>query len=669
MLGTAGHVDHGKTALVKLLTGCDTDTLPAEKARGLTIELGFAPCQMADQRIVGVVDVPGHVDFIRNMAAGAQGIDVVIFVIAADDGIMPQTREHLDILTLMGVRRGLVALTKIDLVEDELREMVVEEVRKFLGGTFLADAPICPISNITGEGYEGLFAALNAAVEAAEPRQAEGLFRLGIERSFHVKGFGTVASGIPSSGAVRVGDRLHVMPGGQVARVRGMEVYGEPAEIARAGECAALNLVDVDVEHLLRGRVLCESDAFAAVSDLEAELTILKTVPQPLKDYFEAHVHIGTAEVMADVALMEKSEILPGEPQLVQLRLHEPICPAVGERFVVRASVARLAGGRVTTVGGGRVLGASGVRLRRRRPWTIQTLSDRRAALGKPAAWAAQCLREAPGTMTADALARAAQLPAAKVAELLAALVADGTAVELAAGQYVHREAVARSAEAIAAAVKAFHEANPMRLGIDESALGRAVHEAETVRLGIEHPAASAAPSGPAAGPAGKGPLFDAALSKLLADGKLHRDGAVIAATGRTGGMSLADRQLLQQVEKILRDAHLEPPLPEAIAATLREPLDRIDNLIRLLVDAGLVLRLDRKVAMHRDAVDAARKVVLELFAKANTFETVQFRDALNVSRKFAVPLLDYFDTARWTVRAGSLRRPGAKAKEALGKH
>ena len=643
MLGTAGHVDHGKTALIKLLTGCDSDTLAAEKARGLTIELGFAPCQMADKRIMGIVDVPGHVDFIRNMAAGAHGIDVVIFVIAADDGVMPQSREHMDILTLMGIRRGLVALTKIDLAEDdELKAMAVEDVRNFLRGTFLEDAPVCPISNITGEGFDGFFQALNRVVDAAEPHEHEGLFRLWIERGFHVRGFGTVVSGIPSSGTVRAGDKLTLSPGGQVGRVRSMEVYGEPSEQGRAGECVALNLAGIEAEQLARGKALCEADAYEAVNFFEAEMTLLPGVRQPLKDYFEAHVHIGTAEAMANVALLEESNLIPSEPQLVQIRLREPLSVAVGERFVVRASVPRLAGGRVTTVGGGRVLGASGIRLRRKRPWTIQTLSDRRAAIDDPSAWVAQCLREAIAPMSAEALAKVAQRPPDNVAAVLAELLAAGKAIELAPGEFAHSDTVERSAAAIVEAVDAFHEANPARMGVEQAAL--------------------------AAQAGGGGPLFEAALARCLSDGRLRLHGTVIGSPNQAGGLSAEDRQLVERIEAMLREAHLEPPLPEKLSEALGQTPDRIAEMIRLLVDAGSVLQLDRKVAMHRDAVAAAEKVVLDLFAKASSFETVEFRDALKVSRKFAVPLLDYFDTAKLTVRSGSRRRPGIKAREALGK-
>ena len=433
MLGTAGHVDHGKTALVKLLTGCDTDRLVEEKRRGLTIELGFAPCVMGDERIVGIVDVPGHVDFIRNMVAGAHGLDVVILVVAADDGVMPQTREHLDILTLMGIRHGLVAMTKIDLVDPDMRDLAMEDIRQFMAGTFLEDAEICPISNITGKGFDAFFAALNGQVSACDSRENSGLFRLWIERVFTVRGFGTVLSGVATSGQVRVGDRLDVLPGDRIGRVRALQVYGRDAEIGHAGECVALNLADIDTTELSRGTVLVEGDCFETASMFEAELLVLPTVSQPMKDYAEVHLHVGTAEAVAHVAILNGTEIAPGETRLVQLRLNEPVGVVAGERFVIRAAVAGSAGGRVTTIGGGRILGASNIRLRRNRPWTLEALEARRDALDRDAAqpgattaWCAVQLKEAQAPLTVRDLARRAQRPAEAVENAVEQLRARG---------------------------------------------------------------------------------------------------------------------------------------------------------------------------------------------------------------------------------------------------
>ena len=638
MLGTAGHVDHGKTALVKILTGCDTDTLAAEKQRGLTIELGFAPCTMADERIVGVVDVPGHVSFIRNMVAGAHGVDVVILVVAADDSVMPQTREHLDILTLMGVRHGLVAMTKIDLVDAEMRELVADDVRGFVAGTFLADAPICPISNITGEGFDGFFTALNVAVAQCEGRHSTGLFRLWIERSFAIRGFGTVVSGIPTSGEVRVGDRLALVPSGRIGRVRGLEVYGQKADVGRAGECTAINVDDIDAEHLSRGRLLCERGAADAVSMVEADLRLLGHMAKGLKDYTEAHLHVGTGEAMTKVVLLEGKPLAPGERQLVQLRLSEPLGIAPGDRFVLRANVPGAGG--LGTIGGGRILDTSGRRLRRGRPWTLSALSARREAIDSPAAWCGVILRESRGTMAHTELAAAAKVRYEQLAPLLDELERDGVIVAAGKSRGVHRDVVETAAAGAIDALRRFHEANPKRLGMEPADLAAA---AEIDRA-----------------------VYDVAEAKLIEDGRIERHGTMLVEAGRVLKLSDEDQALCERIETALREAKLTPPLPGDLAATLGVSAERLDAMVRVLADHDKVVQLDAKVIMHRHTLDEARDVVLGLFRKANSFTTMEFRDALGVSRKYAVPILDYFDSIRLTARGGNRRTPGKTAKDLL---
>jgi selenocysteine-specific elongation factor len=642
MLGTAGHVDHGKTSLVKLLTGCDTDRLAVEKQRGMTIELGFAPCKMSDERIVGIVDVPGHVDFIRNMAAGAQGVDVVILVVAADDSIMPQTREHLDILTLMGVRHGLVAMTKIDLVDADMRQLVAEDIRAALRGTFLAEADICPISNITGEGFDGFFDALNRAVERCRPREVTGLFRMWVERSFSMRGFGTVASGIPRSGEVAIGDVLHVVPGNTTGRVRTLEVYGEQATAGRAGECVAINLTDVEPDALARTTVLCESDAFGEVGMAEAVLTVLARVPAPLTDYAEVHVHVGTAEVMGNVALLEGQPIAPGANGLVQLRLVKPVAVAPGDRFVVRASVAGLAGGWVTTIGGGRILSTSNIRLRRNRPWTIAMLSARRDAIDVPADWVGVVLAESAAPISAAQLARSAMMKVETVTAVLDQLRSRGLVQKLANGNFIHGRVVGEIADKLVAHLETFHAQNPMRAGLDEPTLLAAL--------------------------ACDRDVFDAALAGLIKRNRVLRQGAVIAAAGAQVAISDKDKALHEQIESALRTGNLAPPAAAELAVTLNQPPARVEKVVQLLIDQGSAIRLDDKVVIHRDALAAGKKTALDLFAKQGGFTTMEFRDAVNVSRKYAVPLLDYLDTIHWTTRSGNRRTPGTDAREAMKK-
>ena len=640
MLGTAGHVDHGKTALIKMLTGCNTDRLAEEQRRGLTIDLGYAPCRLWNENIVGVVDVPGHVDFIRNMVAGAHGIDVVIFVIAANDGVMPQTREHLDILTLMGVRHGIIALTKIDLVDAELQQLAAEEVRRFVSGTFLADAPICPLSNITGAGFDGFFTALNEAVAACRGRESAGLFRMWVSEAFSIRGFGTVASGIPSSGALHVGDKLHLLPGEAIGRVRRLEVYGEEAAEGRAGECVAINVVDLPVDALTRGSLLCGSDAVQPVSMVEAEVRLLDFIGKPLKDYLEVHLHIGTAETMAHVAVLEDRELKPAQAHLVQLRLHEPLGAAPGDRFVMRASIPGHADGRVTTIGGGRILGTGNIRLRRHRQWTLELLHARGAALDSPAAWCAQILRESPEPLSISALARRALLTPTQVKTLLEPLCAEGIAVP-AGEELLHREVIASAAQRISEALGAFHTGNPQALGMGEEAL--------LAQLSLHRMP------------------FQLALTQLCAQRTVERQGVVVKLAAHTVQLNSEEDQWLQRIETVFRQAALCPPTPADLTGTLVMRADRLSRLLGLLVDHGVLVKVAPELLMHREAVAQARICALRLFMKSRQFTTMDFRDALGVSRKYAVPLLDYLDTLRVTVRSGNVRTPGVEAKKVMG--
>jgi selenocysteine-specific elongation factor len=639
MLGTAGHVDHGKTALVKLLTGCETDTLAEEKQRGLTIDLGFAPCRLADKRIVGIVDVPGHVDFIRNMVAGSHGVDVVIFVVAADDGIMPQTHEHLHILTLMGLRHGLVALTKTDLVEPERRTAVIEDLRRLLAGTFLANAPICPVSNITGEGYESFFEALNQVVDACEDRSSSGIFRVWVEDVFTIRGPGTVITGIPTSGRVRIGDPLTLLPAGLAGHVRRMQVYGEDATEARAGECVALNLPEIDHQAVRRGMVLCESDAVAPVTMAEGELRILDAVKGKIEDFLEVHLHIGTASVLARVAMLEETEMAAGQKQMVQLRLAEPLPLVPGDRFVVRANLPAQDQSGLTTIGGGRILGVSNVRLRRKKPWTLSSLAARRDALDDPERWCELMLREGP-PLSARELEKKCLLRPEEMTAVLDKLRANGRVVPLPGGTFTHSAVVEQTANKVLEAIAAFHTANPQRAGLAQEEL-----------LSIVGGAAE---------------VCELAAASLVIAKRLERQGTVFARAGWRARVTDRDQQLSDRISAAFQSAGWAGPTASELATTLSEPLARVEKMINLLVEKAVLVRLDERICIHRDALQAAKQVVLRLFAIKPLFSTMEFRDAVGVSRKYAVPLLDYLDRVRFTVRSGHDRTPGVEARKLM---
>jgi selenocysteine-specific elongation factor len=640
MLGTAGHVDHGKTALVKLLTGCETDTLAEEKQRGLTIDLGFAPCRLADDRIVGVVDVPGHVDFIRNMVAGAHGLDVVIFVVAADDGIMPQTHEHLHILTLMGVRHGLVALTKIDLVEPARREQVSEDLRQLLAGTFLADAPICPVSNITGDGYQGFFDALNRVVNACEDRPSSGVFRVWVEDVFTIRGAGTVITGIPTRGMVRVGDELKLLPRGSRGHVRRMQVYGADAGEARAGECVALNLPELEHDALRRGMVLCGSDTLSAVTMAEAELHILHSVKGKVEDFLEAQLHIGTASVLARVAMLEVTEMTADQTQMVQLRLAEPLPLAPGDRFVLRANAGADGQSGLVTIGGGRILGTSNTRLRRKKPWTLSALAARREALDDPVLWCELMLRESGAPLPLRELQSKCMMRAEELAVLVESLRAQGRVTQTPSGALASHVLLEEAAARMLNAVQAFHQANPQRSGLTREELLAAV--------------------------GGSADILDLAAQSLVQARQLEHSGTVFARAGWRAQLPDPDQRLSAQVADTFQKAGWAGPTAAELAASLGQPLPRVEKIMGLLAERAVLVRLDATTFIHHDALEAAKAVVLRLFTPKPSFSTMAFRDALGVSRKYAVPLLDYLDKMRFTVRSGHDRTPGVEARKAL---
>jgi selenocysteine-specific elongation factor len=640
MLGTAGHVDHGKSALVKLLTGCETDTLAEEKQRGLTIDLGFAPCQLADKRVVGIVDVPGHVDFIRNMVAGAHGIDVVIFVVAADDGIMPQTHEHLHILTLMGLRHGLVALTKIDLVDATRRNFVIQDLRRLLAETFLANAPICPISNINGEGFDGFFDSLNQVVNACGDRECAGHFRMWVEDAFTIRGAGTVITGIPTHGRVRPGDELHLLPASLSGHVRRMQVYGEDATEGNAGECVALNIPELDHEEVRRGTVLCGSNSFEPVTMAEAALHILKSISGKIEDYLEVQFHVGTASVSAHLAMLEDTVMTGGQKQFVQLRLATPLPLVPGERFVVRANITDAAGSGLTTIGGGQILGLSNTRLRRKKQWTLDLLAARREAVADPLRWCEQMVRESESPATVASLQKKCWSRPEEIAGAIEKLRAENRIVSAPGGGWLHRKVIQTIAESILAAVQNFHTANPQHAGMSLEELQAALK------------------SNPV--------LLEAAAESLLHSKQLERNGAFLARAGWNARIPDRDQRLCDQIAAKLQQAGWSPPVLDDLATSVNESLPRLTAMARLLAERGVVVRLDDRIWMHHDAVEAGKQTALKLFARSPMFSTMEFRDALGVSRKFAVPLVDYLDKIRFTVRSGNNRTPGIEAKKLL---
>jgi selenocysteine-specific elongation factor len=634
IVGTAGHIDHGKTALVRALTGVDTDRLKEEKARGITIDLGFAYLAAPQGRTIGFVDVPGHERFVRTMVAGASGIDFALLAVAADDGCKPQTLEHLAILDLLGVSRGLVALTKADLVPPERLAAVSEEIRGALAGSALADAQILPVSAVTGAAIGELRERLFAAAGESITRPAENRFRLAIDRCFVLAGVGVVVTGTVQSGVVRVGDRVTVSPSGLSARVRSLHAQNQAADEGRAGDRCALNLAGEGVERdaIRRGDVALDSELHAPADRIDASLRLLGATGTTFRQGIAVRLHSGAAEVGARLVRLHDGPIARGETFLTQLVLDRPIATAVGDSYVLRD-----AGGQ-RTLGGGRFLDLRAPARRRRAP-------ERQAQLrGLAGADTAQALRtllaSAPHACAWRAFSRDHALSEAQAAALVEAL--DLTI--LGSGD----DAVALAPEgwtgfcaALAKVLGAFHADNP-----DMPGPGR-----EALRLAVQ--------------PRLPGVAFRAALQRLVPEGAIALDGPFVRLASHTVRLTPADEALWEEIAPRLGEAaRFRPPRVREIADALETPEEAVRRLLKLTARLGRVDEVAHDHFFLRGAVQEMAGIAMDVATTApeGSFTAAQFRDRLDNGRKVAIQILEFFDRHGVTLRTGDLRRIGGQA-------
>jgi selenocysteine-specific elongation factor len=626
VLGTAGHIDHGKTSLVHALTGIDTDRLPVEKARGITTELGFARLDLGDRRIA-VVDVPGHERFVKSMVAGATGLDLVCLVIAADEGVMPQTREHLDICELLGVRRGLIVLTKRDLVDDEWLAMVSADVQAAVAGTFLDGAPIVACSTRTSAGLDELRAAIAAAVDALPPREKSGVFRMPIDRVFTVKGFGTVVTGTVLGGSVKLGDELHVIPSGMSTRVRGIEVHGSAVDHAIAGHRAALNVGGLAVDDLARGDLLTHPGRVAGSHILDVELRYLASAPGDLPARSKVLVHHGTSHVLATLVLVERAQLAPGATALAQLRLDAtaPLGALPGDHFILRGFVATATHG--TTIGGGRIIRVLAPKARpgSQHGDTLARLAsarlDERLALDVKAASFA-------GLGVAD-LVRRLGSPADVLVPALETLVASGELLTTGSADhthYFHAAAVAEIERRIVDAVAA----NPD---------GAAREELRT------HLPAALPPR-----------AYDAILAGLERKGVVASEGDRVrrpSAASRGPALSAAETKMLEQ----FKAWGVEPPRPKDVPAATGTSDAQAKAILDRMLAGKRLIRIKPDLYMHADVVAELRTKLVAFLDQHKTIDAQQWKDLTGASRKFTIPLAEFFDAEKLTLRVGEVRR------------
>ncbi|MCY3766100.1 MAG: selenocysteine-specific translation elongation factor [Gemmatimonadetes bacterium] len=624
IIGTAGHIDHGKTALIKALTGIDTDTLPQEKDRGVTIDIGFA--YWKDQ--VTIIDVPGHERFVKNMVTGVCSVDLALFVVAADDGAMPQTREHLGILNFLGVRRGVVALNKVDLVEPDWAELVEEDLRDLFSGTFLDGAPIVPVSAATGEGIETLRTLLEEEIGKVETRPDGGVFRLPVDRVFSVRGFGTVVTGTVLSGEVRVKDVVMLQPVDQAVRVRGVQVHGRDVETALVGHRAAINLADVEVDQVARGDLLAQQGYFSSTYMLDARLRLLKDAPASLKNRARVHLHLGPRDVLARVVLLEADELHPGESQLVQFRLEGRGVAARGDRFVIRRY------SPVQTLGGGVVLDAQPVKHRRYREDTLERL--RGSEVEDPTQVLGLRLRAAGfRAVPARDLAAALGLSLSETDDRLQDLLDDREAFGFRhAGEavYVHMDSWQSLLTRITEALSTYHKANPLKAGVSHNEL-RPLVEGK-----------------PNAG------LFEHAIDHLLLEKVLASVGPLLRLAEHRIRFSGDQGRIREEILDLLRAARAAPPDLNEIGVHLAKDTAEVHAVAAAMQAMGEIVRFDENLVFLPRTLEEIEQGLVSFLQRNREMSVSAFRDLVGTTRKYAVPLLNYFDNKGVTMRKGDVR-------------
>lgn len=630
ILGTAGHIDHGKTSLTRALTGTDTDRLPEEKKRGITIELGYAHLDLPPYRL-GIVDVPGHEKFVRQMLAGATGMDLAMLVIAGDDSVKQQTREHLDILRLLDLPAGVIALTKCDLVESAWLELVEEEIRQMVQSTFLADAPIVRTSSVTGEGIAELKEALLAAAEkaAASDRQLriQAPFRMPIDRCFPVEGHGTVVTGSVVSGTARVGDQLLLQPGGVEVRVRGLQNHDSEAEEVHRGQRAAINLAGVHHEQVHRGHELCAPGHLVPSRLLTVEIQLLASEKKPLRDRQRVRFHVGTAELFGNVRLLEGIELLPGDSGLAQIFLSEPAVTTWNQPFVIRRQ------SPVETIGGGRVLHPNAHRIRKPDAVTRHWLQELASRDERVRASASLFFSDDPELSPAS-LARTAGIASPQTVwdELLAG--GDLIAIKASATRTLHvqadrfREIAARVEKVLGR----LHDQYPLRFA----------HPLQVLDVEFAY--------------LDQPELLKTVLLRMQEEKRVTVRNGSIGLAGRGPKLSKGERQIMEWLIAELHQQGTKPASPKELQASAAKNRDSVPQLLELASENGDLVRINDEIYLHRGIFESLQEQIATAIRANNGLPMSELRQILDTSRKYAVPIFEYLDAIGFTRRQGDLR-------------
>lgn len=627
IIGTAGHVDHGKTLLIKALTGIDTDRLQEEKKRGITIELGFAHLDWPDGTQAGIVDVPGHEKFIKNMLAGAGGIDLAMLIVAADDGFMPQTLEHLDILTLLGIKDGLVVITKCDVVDPEWLEMMQEEIHQRVEGTFLEGKPIIPVSAYTGQNIDVLREELHKMVLRAGQKNMRVPFRLPVDRVFSVDGFGTVVTGTLIEGTMHEGDLAEMVPSGAATRIRNLQVHGKDVETAYAGQRVAVNLAGLKKTDIQRGDAVAKPGSVRISRMLDVRLQNLRDSHRVIQNDMQVHLYHGAAVLMAKVVLLDRDSLNPGESCYAQLRMQENIAAKTGDHFVIRFL------SPLETIGGGVILDDSPQRHKRNVPAVLEALKIRETGSGGDRV--IQVLTELGTELpTVEKLAQKLHMEPSDVEEPIRDLCARGEAVEVLEGRYVSSSVMDKIWTACQEILAGYHKQNPLHAGMKEAEVRQKCFR------NLDQTAA------------------DALLRELRSEGKIRRVSDRYALADFEIHFTKRQNNIKDRLVQTYRKAGIESPSTDDVLASFATN-EKIDSkmVLESLVTDGTLVMLTPQICWYKDVYAEACRVTREHFEKEETLVLGQLRDLLNTSRKYALALLDYYDKNRITKKDGDIRR------------
>jgi selenocysteine-specific elongation factor len=628
ILGTAGHIDHGKTSLIRAMTGINTDRLKEEKERGITIELGFASMDLPSGQHLGIVDVPGHEKFVKNMVAGATGIDLVAMVIAADEGVMPQTREHMEICSLLGIRFGIVVLTKIDMVEEEWLELVTEDIREFLSGTFLEDAPICPVSSTTGDGLPEFVSRLDELSKDVTGRSASGLFRLPVDRVFTMKGFGTVITGTLFSGKIGVGDQVAIYPSGINSKVRGLQVHNQAVEEARVGQRTAINFQGLEKSAIHRGDVVARPGTLVPSYMVDVSLQYLSSNSKAIKNRSKVRFHTGTSEVMGKLVLMDREELQPGEETVAQVRLDTPVTILKDDRYVLRSY------SPVRTIGGGRIL---------------TPVARKHKGVDTETAQEIETLADGNPTELIDYHVRAAYYKGAPFSELLVLTnlsekkldtalqpLLSGKSVSLidkAARIYIHREVLETLEKRALDHLDRYHQANPLKDGMPKEELKSKVPPVVSDRL------------------------FHLMLGELTRKDTVVVEGDLVRHRDHTVTLGVDQADIREKILSAYENGGFTPPYFKEIAASLEMTPDQAKDVLSLLIAEKKVVKVKEDLCFSAAAIADIETKLVDFLKQNSEISMPQFKELTGTSRKYSVPLMEFFDSNNLTLRIGDIRR------------